>query len=289
MDPFARPFCGSAAIRSRSLTVRQLRSFERIHRDVYVRPGACLDPLVRAEAAVLWAGDDGILGGYSAAALSGMAWIDDTRPAELYRTGSRRRPVAGIIVHADTLEPDEFGVHEVGLVTTIWRTAYDLGRRRPSGQALADLDALCRATGFKPADVLALAGKHRGARGIVQLRKLLALVDGGAESPQESRTRLVLIDAGLPAPTTQIPVSDRFGHVVARLDMGWERWQVAVEYDGQHHWTDEAQRTWDIERAETLKSLGWAHIRVNAEQLRDRPWSIAARAKQALRQRGARW
>ena len=39
--------------------------------------------------------------------------------------------------------------------------------------------------------------RHRGVRGLVQLREVLELADYGAESPQETRTRLVLTFAGL--------------------------------------------------------------------------------------------
>ena len=54
----------------------------------------------------------------------------------------------------------------------------------------------------------------------------------GAQSPKETWLRLVLIQAGLPRPQTQIPVYDEFGEVIAYLDMGWEDVKVAVEYDG---------------------------------------------------------
>ncbi|WP_307718088.1 DUF559 domain-containing protein [Rhodococcus marinonascens] len=69
--------------------------------------------------------------------------------------------------------------------------------------------------------------------------------------------------------------------------MGWERWKVLVEYDGRQHWSDERQRTWDIERLERLADLGWVVVRVNAEQLRMRPHIVVARARERLRQAGA--
>ena len=65
-------------------------------------------------------------------------------------------------------------------------------------------------------------------------------MDGGAESPQETRTRLVLVDAGLPKPQTQIVVTGHFGRTFARIDMGYEEFKVGVESDGVQHWTDPA-------------------------------------------------
>ena len=79
----------------------------------------------------------------------------------------------------------------------------------------------------------------------------------GAQSPKESWLRLVLIQAGLPRPQTQIPVLDEFGDAIAYLDMGWEDVKVAVEYDGEQHRSDRRQYTWDVRRSEMLERLGW--------------------------------
>ncbi|SEM39347.1 Protein of unknown function [Rhodococcus maanshanensis] len=135
--------------------------------------------------------------------------------------------------------------------------------------------------------VSAIAERHPGARGLVQLRRVLDLVDGGAESPPETRTRLLIVRDGLPRPETQILVRDGSGRVVARSDLGWESWRVLVEYDGDHHWLDERQRSRDIDRAADLEALGWAVIRVSAELLRDRPDVVLERVRAKLRMAGA--
>ena len=113
-------------------------------------------------------------------------------------------------------------------------------------------------------DVLVLAEKYRGARGVRKLPEVLALVDGGAASPKESWLRLLLIDVGFPAPTTQIPV--HLGRrLVAVLDMGWEEYKVAVEFDGDQHRSERRQYVKDLSRYETLEDLGGVIIRVVAE------------------------
>ena len=112
------------------------------------------------------------------------------------------------------------------------------------------------------------------------------MVDGGAESPQETRLRLVLVRAGLPQPVTQIPVADRWGRVVRRIDMGWPQWQVGVEYDGEQHWSDPRQHAEDIERLEFLAAAGWLIVRVSATQLRYQQLAVADRARTALCRRG---
>lgn len=113
-------------------------------------------------------------------------------------------------------------------------------------------------------------------------RTALSLMDGGAQSPKESWLRLVLVDAGLPRPATQIRVTD--GRLVAYLDMGWEQQMVAVEYDGEHHRTDRSQYVKDIWRAEMVSRLGWTVIRVLNE---DRPNLIVQRAREELARRTA--
>jgi hypothetical protein len=149
------------------------------------------------------------------------------------------------------------------------------------------MDALMQATSLKPIDVEVLASRHRGARGIVQLREAIQLSDVGAESPQETRTRLVLSEAGLRPERTQINVFDTFGEFVGRIDMGWDRWLVGVEYDGIQHWTDPEVRAKDIDKQVRYDDLGWRIIRVSSDMLRYRPNTIVDRTRDALRAAGA--
>jgi very-short-patch-repair endonuclease len=93
-----------------------------------------------------------------------------------------------------------------------------------------------------------------------------------------------LIDAGLPIPTTQIPVHDAW-QLVAVLDMGWENLKVAAEYDGDQHRSDRRQYVRDIRRAAKLERMGWMVVRVIAE---DRPDDVVGRALKALESRGFR-
>jgi restriction endonuclease-like protein len=246
--------------------------------------GKTLTPVTRAIAAWLWSGRPATLAGLSAAALHRTEWIDDWLPAELNRCS--RDKARGIIVHSDTLDDDETCVRDGIRLTTPARTASDLGRRKGLISAVIRLDALMRATDLKAADVELLADRHRGARGVVQLRRALLMADGGAESPYETKTRLVLVGGGLPRPQTQIEVLNVWGAVVARIDMGWEEWKVGVEFDGAQHWTDSAQRTRDIDRLAELEARGWTIVRVSADMVRHRPDVVVARARNALRAAG---
>jgi len=274
-------FVGSEAVRQGRLTPYQLRSrFRSIYPDVYLPKYTAPSLRQRSEGAWLWSGGRGVLAGLTASALHGSNWIDDDVPIELL--WRNRNAPAGIITRNYSIRPDEI-TRVAGLsVTTTARTAYDLGRLLPRGESVKRLDALMRATPFSVEDVRLLIKRYPGARGLRRLRAALSLVDGGAASPKETWLRLLLIDAGFPTPTTQIPVHAKW-RLVAVLDMGWETFKVAVEYDGDHHRTDRRQYAKDQWRLRKLESLGWIVIRVIAE---DTPDDIARRVRAALRRRG---
>jgi hypothetical protein len=281
-----RPFIGTEAVAAGTLNRYQLATrFQQVHRNVYVPKALELNAVDKAQAAWLWSGRRATVVGYSAAALHGSRWIEPRLPAELSHASQHK--TAGIVLHCNTLGADEIATIGDIPVTSPARTAFDLGRRRGLVVAVIRLDALMRATRVTAADVAALAANHRGARGVVQLRKAVELADAGAESPQETRTRLVLTEAGLPPEGTQIDVFDRDGYHVGRIDMGWRTWKVGVEYDGQQHWTDPVQRARDIDRLAGLEAQGWRIIRVSAEMLRTNPTTIVVRVWQALQAAGA--
>lgn len=276
-------FVGSEAVRQDRISAYQLRTgFRAIYPDVYMERYAIPSLRTRSEAAWLWSGRRGILAGLAAAALHGSGWIADDEDIELIWRNPHRP--AGIITRNEHVDDDDI-TRVAGLpVTTPARTAYDLGRHLPLRQGVARLDALMRATPFSVEDVRLLAKRHSGARGLRRLRAALPLVDGGAASPKETWLRLLLIDAGLPVPTTQIPVHENL-RLVAVVDMGWEELKIAVEYDGDHHRSDRRQYVRDQRRLRKLTSMGWIVVQVIAE---DRPEDVVRRVREALVRRGCR-
>jgi hypothetical protein len=284
MQTIEWPFRASEQLAAGGLTLRQLRRHhEAVYPGVWVPRGAELDAIGRARAAWLWSDREAVLGGLSAAALLGAKWIDAHGPAELIH--GNRRPPAGVRVRTYVLDAAEVTEIDGLPVTTPARTAFDLGRQLPTTEAVERIDALMNATRVTVADISDVARLHPGARGLRRLRTVLEHADGGAESPYESLTRLTLVRAGLPRPQTQIEVRDACGRVFARLDMGWPRWKVAVEYDGAQHWTDSCQRAWDIERLAMLEAAGWVIVRVSADMLGRRD-AYLERVRAALRARG---
>lgn len=275
------PFIGSEVVAEGKLTKSQLCTrYTRLFRDVYVDPHVEITPALRAKAGWLWARRQGVVAGFSAAALHGSKWVDDMRAVDLIHDNRHRLP--GIRTRGDRLEPDEIEVVEGVPVTAPARTALDLCCWYPTMTAVAAIDALARATDVKGPDIELVAQRYPGRRGIAQARQAVTLLDAGSQSPKESWLRVVLIRAGLPRPQTQIPVANRYGDVIAYLDMGWDDVKVAVEYDGEQHRNDRWQYTRDVRRLETLEQLGWIVVRVVAG---DRPAEIVRRVRAALARR----
>jgi hypothetical protein len=257
------PFLGSEAVASGRLSPYELRSrFVSMFPDVYLQTDAEVTAVTRAKAAWLWSRRQGVIAGQSAAALHGAKWVDARRPAEVL--WPNRRPPTGIQAWSDRFADDEVELKGGILVTTPPRTALDLACRYPFDDAVAAIDALARATKLKTADVELLAERYRGRRGIRKGRRVLDLVDPGAESPRETWLRLLVIRNGFPRPQTQIPVYDEYGALIAVLDMGWEDIKLALDYEGDHH-RHPVRFNKDIRRHDDVTELGWMDIRVTSQ------------------------
>jgi hypothetical protein len=278
------PFIGSEALACGAISRHRLRSrYRAVFPNVYLANDVEPSLELRIFAAWLWSGRTATIVGAAAAALHGANWIPENVPVELAHTNSR--PPHGVLTRRDVLLDGETQIMAGCTVTTPERTAFDIGRRGAVHSAVVRLDALARATGFKVDDVLRVAKCHPRSPGLRRLEAALELVDPGAESPRESYLRLLLIDAGFPRPQTQIPVLDLDGTPVACLDLGWEQYMVAVEYDGDDHRTDRRQYVKDIRRPEMLERMGWTIVRLVAE---DHPAAIVRRVRAALAASGVR-
>lgn len=257
--------------------------YMKLHHNVYAPVGLTLDARDRAFAAWLWSRGEAMLVGHSAAAMHGTKWLPPDAPAELARV--RHAAPRGIIVHNDTIRADEMCVRGSIDCTTPARTAYDIGRRVTGDHAIIRVDALLNATGCSVSDVESIAGRYPGARGIRLLRAVLGLADGGAESPQETRLRLLLVRSGFPRPVTQISVpANRWGLIPRRIDMGWPDKMVGVEYGGEQHFANPDDYAKDIERLEFLANSGWKIVRVSSRQLRYERPAILRRVAHAVAQ-----
>jgi hypothetical protein len=165
-------------------------------------------------------------------------------------------------------------------VTTAARTWLDLAAVHPrldrddlivAGDHLVNLPWL---TGVGRTDPITTLAEIRAAmqragrfRGITAAREALEFVRVGADSPPESRTRLALVDAGLPEPELQVP-ADPADPCSPRADLGLVRWKIALQYEGYHH-RDARQQAADAHRDAWFQTHGWLVIKVTSADLRD--------------------
>lgn len=280
------PFRGTEALARGILTRAQLYGsrFRRVFPDVYVPARLELDLTARSHAAfLLVARRGGVLAGYSAAQLLGAGCSPRRAAAEvLVGRDVRRHP--GLLVRRGTVPATDLREVAGCLVTSPSRTAWDLARRLPLVDAVVVVDALARRGGFDPAELLARGSTARGARGIRALQHVVELADPRAESVMESRLRLLLVLAGLPAPEVQYPVLDSHGFVVARLDLAYPQAKLAVEYDGGQHFTDRHSRR-DRRRDLDVADLGWHTMRFTFDDVHGCPPQTPHRVRLMLESR----
>jgi very-short-patch-repair endonuclease len=280
-------FLARDALRRRLLTPADLRTaaWRPLFRGVYADASLTITHRHRCLAVCRWLlPPAGAVAGRSAAALYGAVAARPDDPVEIVvQRGRRFGPFGGLAVHsADLLDGDmrEFdGVR----MTTPARTCWDLAQWLDLVEAVVIIDVLIRRRLVTVADLEGYASRRRGARGWRRLLRAATLADPGAESPQESRLRVRLVLAGVPAPVTQY-VIEHDGRFLARVDLAWPEHKVAVEYDGLWHAADD-QIHRDRQRLNRLVGADWIVLHVTSKRLRDDFEAFVAELKAALRRR----
>jgi very-short-patch-repair endonuclease len=264
-----RVFRGSAVVAAGVLTPDQLRSaaWRRLRRDVYADADLPVDHRLLAWGVRLAAPSVAVFGGLTAVVLSGgheFAGPDD--PVEVVLPpGERWQPGPGVLIRSAPLSEDVVvgrqGLRRTGPV----RTAVDLIRRGEVDDGVVLLDRLVAAglVDLAPVrDAVAALPRCRGSR---LAREIVELADGCAESPQETRLRLLMRRAGLPTPSAQFRVFDEQGFI-ARVDFAYPELRLAIEYDGEWH-GGPGQVGRDRRRLNRLSAAGWRVVFVTAADL----------------------
>ena len=120
---------------------------------------------------------------------------------------------------------------------------------------------------------------HAGYRGIGVLRRAIELADARAESPMETRLRLLFILAGLPRPTLQVSLRADRGIFLARPDLYYPIHRVAIEYDGATH---RESLVADNRRQNRLLEAGYRILRFTAADVMTTPAATVRMVCRAL-------
>ncbi|WP_288798468.1 hypothetical protein [uncultured Arsenicicoccus sp.] len=121
-----------------------------------------------------------------------------------------------------------------------------------------------------------------GLPGVVQARRALTHVRPGSNSVAETKSRLLLLEAGLPEPELNASIVVD-GTWLAFVDFLWRRHRLVVEYYGIHHFTSDQQRRDDLHRVRALRDHDFRVEELTNRDLAD-PAGMVARVARALRE-----
>lgn len=219
----------------------------------------------------------------SAALLLGLPLLDPPVEPEATRPRPPGCPALHPPERRSALLPQTDTCRVRGLhVTSLARTAADLGRTLPADAAQVVLDGALRAESSR-AGIDAVLDRMPRWSGVRQARRLLSQADPGAESALETLARLRVVEQGFPVPRTQVAVVIQGRRV--RLDLGWEHDRVGLEADGRLKYQQPDDLWAEKLREDRLRDAGWEIVRCTWADVQDGGAALAQRLTRAFRRR----
>lgn len=163
--------------------------------------------------------------------------------------------------------------------TSLVRTLTDLSRKLSLVEAVVIADMALHAGLINPAELRRWVDRRTGRKGVRAARRVLEFAEGAAESPMESRLRMLLVLNGLPRPEVQVSVRDSNGSIIGRPDLYYRDHRLGVEYDGETH---RASLVEDNRRQNRLLLAEVSLLRFTASDVLRRPKSVVAQVRNAL-------
>ncbi|MCB0916673.1 MAG: hypothetical protein H6525_06615 [Actinobacteria bacterium] len=266
-----------------------LRSLHRVRRGVYVE-SIDRDPhehhLTRLRALQMIRGN--VAASHASAAVAHGLWVPPEYLNEVHLTalvgGAKGERRGEVHLHAGPLPDGAVSIVDDVVTTTLARTVLDCATCLPFVDAVVVADQALRRPDVTAIDLASAMREAGRRRGIAQARRVLRLADEGAESPGETRVRLILAEAGYDV-ESQVEVRDRSGRFVGRVDLMLRSHSVFVEFDGRSKYQlgDSVESVlWrEKQRFDALVELGLEGVRVVWNQLAD-PGRIAQRIAAAI-------
>lgn len=210
-------------------------ALRRLHRGVYATTDAPPEQLA-IRAAMTHLGPESVAVIGSAAIVHGLAGLPQTWTPQLaVPPGLERRQRDGMEIHVWDLDESDVDCIDGIRVTTMVRTLADVCRTLPDAQSVALVDSALHLRLVRPEQLLQVRATMTRRRNCVAGRRRLDLAREGAQSPGETRIRLLATQAGLPPDELQVPVRDRQGRLLGYADLGYRLaggW-LLVEFDGR--------------------------------------------------------
>jgi len=186
--------------------------------------------MVQLEAAWRRLPPTAVFSGLTAAWLHGLD-VDPSDPIEITvpkELGVTTR--SGMVVRRSALSNGEIVKRRGFHTTSILRTVLDVSCRLALTEAVVVADMALHTKLLKPDQLIAALERYRGMWGITTLRHVARHAEPAAESPVETRLRMLLVLAGLPRPHAQVPIHDRSGRFLGRPDLYYPEGRLGLEY-----------------------------------------------------------
>ena len=169
--------------------------------------------------------------------------------------------------------------------TSLVRTVAEVCGRLSLTEAVVIADMALHAGGVGLGQLRSWADGHAGARGISNFKRVITYAEPKAESPMESRLRMLLVLGGLPRPEAQVSIHDRWRRFLGRPDLYYKEHRLGIEYDGDVHRGSLAE---DNRRQNKLVNAGIRLLRFTAADVLGNPDSVIAQVQAQLASAGTR-
>lgn len=184
---------------------------------------------------------------------------------------------AGLAVRQSPLE-DVVVVRGMRAIPPL-RTVGEVCSRLNLVEAVVVADMALHARVVSTEQLIWWARGHAGHRGVKNLRRVIDFAEPAAESPMESRLRMLLVLSGLPRPKAQYEIHDRRGQFAGRLDLYFEESRLGIEYDGAIHRDTLGD---DNRRQNRLLDAGIMLLRFTSTDVLNRPDATIAQVRAHL-------
>lgn len=244
--------------------------------------------VLRTHAVVLAMADRAVVSHTSAVLLHELpSWGLDLSLVHVTRGGrGGGRIEAGVHHHRGIANPDHIVIRRGLKVSSPARAVVETAAISAVEAGVVLADAALHQDLVTLPELREMLDSMRSSPGSCRAGHAIALARVGAESPGESRLRLLLRRQRLPEPELQVPIHDELRRLVGRVDLLFREQRTIVEFDGMFKYgldgTDPATAlAREKAREDKLRELGYEVVRVIWAELA-RPAEVAARVRAAF-------
>ncbi len=256
-------------------------SWRRLGPGMYAWAGLSETPALKLESARLRLPASAAFSGRTAAWLHGLE-IAPCDPIEMILPGGGDGwGRCGVMVRRAALDDCEVVIRRGFRTTSLLRTLFDLSRQLNLIEAVVIADLALHAGLVQHTELINWIDRCAGRKGVGAARRVLEHADAGAESPMETRLRMLLVLNGLPNPEVQVTLRDKTGGFLGRPDLYYREHRLGLEYDGETHRFSLVE---DNRRQNRLLMAGVRLLRFTATDVLRRPDGVLTQVRNMLAQ-----